>query len=400
MLDSKKTKPELLKEIESLKKQIQKDKNIEAELQFIIDSVPAYLYYQDVNGIFKYVNKAVETATGIPREEQVGKTVYEIHEDKRSWAMERYKFDIGVIKSGIPSVKIEKRELPWQKKSIWLEIISIPHIDKDGNTVGLIGMTYDVTKLKKANERINELYKKELKLKKELQLQMQNRLYFTRALVHELRTSLTPLLASSDFLTSNIQDEMLLKFAKNINDGALNLNKRVDELLDLSKGEVGILKLSYSRINTQQFIQNIIDFVSPQAKANSQRLVLDISPNLPALMADEQRLRQVLINLLDNAFKFTRKNGKITLSVNMENEGISFHVSDTGCGIDEAQKKHLFEPYKRLETWNSKSHGLGIGLTLCKMYVEFHGGYICLESTRGKGSTFWFWLPLKPEEKQ
>jgi signal transduction histidine kinase len=157
-----------------------------------------------------------------------------------------------------------------------------------------------------------------------------------------------------------------------------------------------MLNLSYGQVNTRRFVQDIIDYITPRANVSEQNLTLDLPAELPDITADEQRLRQILLNLFDNAIKFTPKRGRINLSIATRNNGIAFNVSDTGCGIDKDERYQIFEPYKRLESKNNRAQGLGLGLALSKMFIELHGGHITFKSQKGKGTTFSFWLPLSP----
>jgi signal transduction histidine kinase len=186
--------------------------------------------------------------------------------------------------------------------------------------------------------------------------------------------------------------------AKNIYRGALNLNNRVEELLDLAKGELGMLTLRYGTVAPLQLLRQVFDDTTPLASSRGQSLNLDVPPSLPQIWADEDRLRQVMLNLLNNAFKFTPKGGKITLRAKEMDANLIVEVEDTGPGISEEQQR-LFQPYHRLESDRERLSGLGLGLALSKMVVELHGAQIWAKSQKGKGSTFGFSLPLDRRQK-
>lgn len=252
----------------------------------------------------------------------------------------------------------------------------------------------EIIERERAEEKLQELYRLEQKLRRELEEQMEQKIEFTRALVHELKTPLTPMLAASELLITESQQGPLLNLSEKIKRGVLNLNHRIDELLDLAKGEIGMLELKCRLINPLQLLSEVADYVDPEANTKGISLVLDLPPSLPALWVDQDRLRQVLLNLFSNAFKFTPKEGRVTLKAKQKDEYIMFEVHDTGCGISKDKKKQIFQPHRQLKGNQEQFSGLGLGLALCKTLVELHGGQIWVESRKGRGSSFIFTIPL------
>jgi PAS domain S-box-containing protein len=246
---------------------------------------------------------------------------------------------------------------------------------------------------RKAEKKIDVLYKREQKLNRELQKNFEQRLDYTRMLVHELKTPLTPLLVSSNYLVETLTDEHLARFARNIQMGANNLSKRINELLDIAKGDMGILYLRLKEFDPLTMLHSMYDYLSPEAKRNEINLILDVPERLPEIFADQERIQQVIMNLINNSFKFTRKNGDVTIrAINKENLLI-IEVEDTGCGIAIEKQKPLFNLYHDKSREEGTLGGLGIGLTLSRMLVELHNGHISVVSEEGKGSTFSFAIP-------
>jgi signal transduction histidine kinase/ligand-binding sensor domain-containing protein len=243
----------------------------------------------------------------------------------------------------------------------------------------------------KYEERTYQLIKKTEQLENELK----KRTEFTRALAHELKTPLTPLLSASEFLLNSVEDDITLGFINNIRQGILNLEKRINELLDLAKGEIGLIKINREYVDVLNIIKNTMTYFMPEAQRKNQELILDIPDTLPEIFADEERITQVILNLLNNASKFTRKNGEIIIKAKEEKASLIIEVIDNGCGIDEAEQEHIFEPYSKLRLKRESSSGLGLGLYLAKLFVELHGGKIWVISSKGKGSTFAFSLPIE-----
>ena len=262
------------------------------------------------------------------------------------------------------------------------------------------GIFRDITERKRMEKRLRELYEQERKLRQELEAEMERRVEFTRVLVHELKTPLTSVLASSELLAAQLEEEPSAAIARNINRGASNLNNRIDELLDLARGEMGMLQLKSELVDPLQLLRWVVDDMAPVISNHGQSLTLELSSSLPLVWADEGRLRQVVLNLLSNASKFTPRGGKITLRARELDSTLVVEIQDTGPGIAEADQRRLFEPYHRLESDREQLSGLGLGLALCKTLVQLHGGRIWVKSRAGEGSTFGFSVPLKGDEQQ
>lgn len=253
----------------------------------------------------------------------------------------------------------------------------------------------EILERRQAEEKLRELYEQERDLCRQLEEEMKRRVEFTRALAHELKTPLTPVVMSSQLLTSELKDETLLRVAQNISRGAANLNARIDELLDLARGEIGMLQIKPEQVDVLQLIREVVEDVAPVRLSREQSLILRLPPSLPPVWGDRVRLRQIVLNLLNNAFKFTPAGGRITLRAKQEDGNLVVEVKDTGPGIAEEEQQRLFQPYHRLESDRERLSGLGLGLALCKTLVELHGGRIWVKSRAGRGSTFGFSLPLE-----
>jgi signal transduction histidine kinase len=276
--------------------------------------------------------------------------------------------------------------------------VSMPGTDELSILAGTInGM---LAALQQSEGELQELYQNEKELRRKLEEEINKRIEFTRALVHELKTPITPVLASSELLLQKLKDEPFLSLAQNINQGATNLNQRIDELLDSAKGEMGMLQLNPEPVDPMQLLQRIVNEETPVALCNRQSLNVELPPSLPVVCVDEERFRQVVFNLMNNAFKFTPEEGKIILKAREEGANLIVEVQDTGPGISEEEQKQLFEPYHRLKSDRERLSGLGLGLSLSKKLVELHGGQIWVRSQKGKGSTFGFSIPLEATEQR
>lgn len=279
--------------------------------------------------------------------------------------------------------------------TVWTEVKVTFLRDEEGRPVGVLGVTRDITERKRTRQRLQELYEQEKRVREEMEAETQKRAEFLRALAHELRTPLTPMLASSTMLAEELSEGPLGRLARNLREGTSNLGRRIDELLDLARGELRMLQLSPSSVDVVQLLRRIADEAAPMASRQSKSVAVETLSAIPLVWADADRLRQVVQNLLNNAFKSTPEGANITLRARKEEGGLVIEVEDNGVGMDEEQQRRLFEPYYRVESDRGSLSGLGLGLALCKTLVELHGGKIWVKSRRGEGSTFSFSLPLQ-----
>ncbi|MFC2070637.1 PAS domain S-box protein [Chloroflexota bacterium] len=257
----------------------------------------------------------------------------------------------------------------------------------------------DITERKQAEQKIEELYGQEKVLRQSLEEEMEWRVDFTRALVHELKTPLTPILAAGELLFDEVQEAPLLKLIESIRRSASTMSTRIDTLLDLAKGEMNMLELDYSQVDMLKLFNQVRDEMSPMASRQKLSLVTEFPSSLPLIWADESRLEQVISNLLTNAFKWSPDEGEVILRARENGDSLTIEVQDSGPGIAEDNQDKIFDAYYRVQSNTPRIGGLGLGLALCKTIVECHGGNIGVESEVGKGSTFIFSIPLRTDDK-
>jgi len=273
---------------------------------------------------------------------------------------------------------------------------------KGRDELALVAGTIDgmLGALQESEGELKELYEHEKDLREKLEEEMHKRVEFTRALVHELKTPITPVLAGSELLLEEIKEERLRGLVQSIGRGASNLNRRIDELLDLARGEIDTLQLQSESVEPLPLLQEIGYEVGPMVLRGEQSLNVELPSTLGTVWADRERLRQIVLNLLNNAFKFTPAGGTITLKAREDGANLVVEVEDTGPGISKEDQKRLFEPYHRVAEDRERLSGLGLGLALSKNLVELHGGQIWVQSRKGKGSTFGFSVPLEVASRE
>ena len=365
----------------------------EEKLQLTFDAIADGVTVSDLNGDVVQVNEAaIRMYSYDNKADIVGRSTFDfIIEDDRLRAIENLKRTLNdgyTADIGYTFLSKDGRQFPGEISAAVLQ-------DAAGNPTGFVSITKNITERRQAEEKLQKLYEQETKLRRELESEIAKRVEFTRALVHELKTPLTAVMASSELLATERQEEPWLSLSQNIYRSASNLNERIGELLDLARGEVGMLHLELRPVDPLQMLNAIFKDMSPVISMNKQTLLSELPDSLPLITADEDRLRQVVLNLLDNATKFTPDGGTITLLSKEMNGFLVMAVRDTGRGITLEEQQRLFQPYHRLESDRERLSGLGLGLVLSKTFVELHGGQMWLESERGKGSTFSFSIPLE-----
>lgn len=220
---------------------------------------------------------------------------------------------------------------------------------------------------------------------------------FTSTVSHELRTPLAAMKLSIDILASEDPGKLTddqKTFIGRVKSNIDRLARLINEVLDLSKLESGKMVMNMVLVDVTALAREVVEAQGAFVASRGLSIVVEAAPGLPRVMADRDRLVQVLNNLINNALKFTSRGG-ITIAVSYrEPEGIVFCVRDTGIGIKPEDMSRLFEKFYQVGGASQQVGGTGLGLAICKEIVALHGGRIWVESTFGKGSEFYFSLPL------
>lgn len=228
----------------------------------------------------------------------------------------------------------------------------------------------------------------------EIQNREQIKNEFISSISHELRTPLTAIKGWAITLNDEeLQDRDILRDGlKIIEKESERLTQMVEELLDFSKFVSGKITLNKEKVQVTSIIEYIGKYLSPRAERDGIEFIITYEEALPMIEADPSRIKQLLINVLDNAFKFTNAGGRVTVNALQENNNIAIIVKDTGCGINEEELPRIKEKFYKGK--NSKSQN-GIGLSICDEIVNLHGGSLIIESTLNIGTTVKITFPLK-----
>ncbi len=223
---------------------------------------------------------------------------------------------------------------------------------------------------------------------------------FLATMSHEVRTPLNGIIGYSELMSDTDLDVVQRRYLERVQFAGSALLSTVNDILDLSKIEAGQVQIRPQPFSLVTMINNVTSIVSDQIERKGLNLELDLANDLPdMLLGDENRIRQVLLNLMNNAFKFT-KQGRIRVLVDWVDHPsspfIRFTVEDTGIGISETSKERLFDQFYQVDdTKASRFSGTGLGLTISKRLTEAMGGEIGCSSQVNKGSTFWFTIPYQ-----
>jgi len=275
---------------------------------------------------------------------------------------------------------------------------------KDGEVIGAITMFEDITERKRMEQQLKQQMEELQVAYQKLQELDKLKDSFLSTVSHELRTPLTSIKSFSEILLSYDEDkETQREFLSIINEESDRLTRLINDFLDLSKIEAGRMQWETIELLLPEVIQTAINATQALAIQMKLRVDVDLDPDLPTVRCDKDRLVQVVTNLLSNAIKFTPEGGMIHAKAQILNgseseadsDMVMVSVSDSGIGIAPENHKGIFEKFKQVgDTLTGKPKGTGLGLPICKEIVEHFGGKIWVESELGKGSTFFFTLPI------
>ena len=314
-----------------------------------------------------------------------------IHADDR----ERYWEVIAESDENVKSYAIEYRLIRPSGEVRYVREVGEPVVDKEGKIVRAVGTLQDITQIKQAEIEI-------LAAKDEAEFANNAKSEFLSRMSHELRTPLNAVLGFGQLLEMD-KDKLTEEQNEGIShiiSGGTHLLQLIDEVLDIARVDSGNLEISMEAVSLDQALGEAMLLINPLAARHNVTLG-ELSNNGFRVLADERRLKQVLVNLLSNAVKYNRAGGMVEVSHDEIEDGlIRIAVSDTGLGIRAEDQATLFEPFARVSGSVHSAEGTGIGLTITKRLVELMGGVIGFESEYGKGTTFWVVLPGAPESNE
>ncbi len=235
---------------------------------------------------------------------------------------------------------------------------------------------------------------------RQLEIANKHKSEFLANMSHELRTPLNAIIGFSEVLLERYFGDVNEKqedYLKDIHSSGKHLLGLINDILDLSKIEAGRMELERSTFDLPSALSNALTLLRERAQRHGIALSLDIDPTLSGVVADERKLKQIVVNLLSNAVKFTPDGGRVDLVARRESDRIVISARDTGVGIAPEDQAAVFEEFRQVGSdYTRKLEGTGLGLALTRRFVELHGGRIHVESAPGQGSTFTFDIPFVP----
>ena len=365
-----------------------------------------WIWKIDVNGIFTFTSKQIEKILGYKPDEIIGKHISYIFlpEDKENISKE--------ISNLIAEKKPFKNRVNWNLskdgRKVCLKTNGIPFFGKNGKLIGYLGVDKDITKEKLYEENlIKEITKRKkteiklIKAKEEAEAATFSKSLFLAKMSHEIRTPMNGIIGTIDILKDTVLTDEQKDFLDIIDVSANNLLSIINDILDISKIEAGKVELEKNNFNLYKIVDEIIKLLSFKASEKSLIIHKNIKPNVPEfVIGDFVRLKQIIINLMNNAIKFTKK-GSITLEIEKAKQvnhkiHLLFRIIDTGTGITEEGQKRLFQEFSQADISITRKYGgTGLGLMISKKLSELMGGEIGVKSKIGKGSIFTISLPVE-----
>jgi PAS domain S-box-containing protein len=361
-------------------------------LRALIDNVPDFMYVKDVASRFVLVNASLATYMGAKTpDDLLQKTDFDFFPEVLAKGF--FDAEQELVRSQQPIFNHEEEFIGSTGDKTWVLTTKVPLFDKTGQVTGIAGVGRDITerqKIEKEAHRAKEAAEAASRAKSE----------FLANMSHEIRTPLNGVMGMTDLaldtqLTAEQRD--YLETVKSSSDSLLTV---INDILDFSKIEAGKIDLEKVDFNLRDSVESTLKTVALRADEKGLELLCEVAPEVPEIVCgDSTRLRQVVINLVGNAIKFTER-GEIVLKVQLESRNgaeclLHFIVSDTGIGIPEEKRESIFAAFSQADTSTTRKYGgTGLGLTISTRLVEMMGGKLWVESDLGRGSQFHFTAQL------
>ncbi|MEW6087821.1 MAG: ATP-binding protein [bacterium] len=367
------------------------------ELQIILDSVPSWIFYKDKQNRLLRVNKAFSKMIGISRKALEGKSLFDIYTHEQAETF--WKEDLEVIKSGKPKMDITE-VMVINNKTRFIQTDKIPYCDSNGNIIGVISFSVDITERKQAEEilkRDKETFEKMVKersqelMKTQIELEKTKRLSDIGALAatvaHELRNPLNTIQMATYNIKRKIQDPSVERSLNNIQNKIIESEQIINNLLFYSK----IRPPNYENLHFHEVLGECVrNFKKETSKKVLIKKEFDSIKNI-FIESDPFQIKEVFINLLNNAYDaVSHPGGLIEIKAYDNNESLEIRIKDNGVGISKENLGKIFEPF-----FSTKSKGTGLGLAVCCQIINLHSGTINIESEPDRGTEVSVILPKR-----
>lgn len=364
----------------------------EKKYRTVVDNIKEVIFHADESGKFVFLNPAWIEMTGYPIEDSIGKSIFEYFDPEEHEFAKRHFERL----QEHDDCRFEVRCRNQSGKILWSELFARKTMNSGGGTLGISGTLRDIS--------ARRIYEQELKdAKLEAENANQAKSDFLATMSHEIRTPMNGIISMSDMMLDLSLEPRQREYAEIIKASGDSLLSVINDILDFSKIEAGKLELEKAGFAIHACIEDSLKFVASQAEEKQLVLASSVSLDIPPwVLGDATRFRQIVVNLVGNAVKFTEK-GEVVVTCEVtpvsgsEDLELVCLVKDTGIGIPDEKKDLLFGSFQQVDaSMTRRFGGTGLGLVICKRLVEMMGGEIWAESEKDKGSTFGFKIRISP----
>ncbi|MEP6987583.1 MAG: response regulator, partial [Chloroflexota bacterium] len=373
-------------------------------LRTVIDSTPDWIFAKDLNFRYILANKGFADGIGKSLDEILGKTDVELgvtdeivfgNPEKNIFGTRNE--DVVVLKTGKSYFKPDNWLTKTNGEVIAQDTQIHPLVDAKGQPYAVLGFSRDITNRKQVEVALQQATDRALEAS---QLKSE----FLATMSHEIRTPMNGILGMSELLLDTPLNTEQQEYTNIILNEGNSLLTIINDILDFSKIEAGMMILEKIEFVMVDVIDRVVEFLNPQRQGKNVVIMSDIASDLPfTLKGDPTRLRQILINLVGNAVKFTL-DGEIVVRVKVQSREsnhvtLRIEVSDTGIGLSEVARQRLFQPFMQADSGTTRRYGgTGLGLAISRRLTTLMGGDLGVDSVEGNGSTFWFTAQFDHDE--
>lgn len=366
--------------------------------RWIFDNMVEAVILYHLNGSILMINKTAANILGKESENLIGKSFYEIYPQETDTIRSKSRM---VIETGREVEFTEYFNTAVGKK--WFTTHLLPYKDEKNRVTAVLTIFCDITRQKqveeelkakteqieKQNKALSKKVKNDIKLRETGTLRLLDEL--STGIVHEINNPLYGITNYIELLSNQINEETPKKDLEKISRGIDMIKSISNSLSNLPR----VCKLNLEPTDMNILLKEVVDFSGPQIEKSGIEISLRIQEDMPVLMVDKSKMKQVFLNLLTNAVEAMSGGGRLKIKGNFTPDVVCFSFIDTGIGIPKEKIKHIFKPYYS-ERWKDGKRGAGLGLFIVEIIICAHNGNIKVKSTKGKGSTFEVVLPVIP----